>query len=162
TSFDIYAAAAAEYPPERVAGIAGVPPKALCNAADILAASPTVAYYVWNGVAQNVTATQTNRAISLLYALTGSYGSRGGNVPDTGANFGDISGQDLISAQQRAKTLGLAERPLGPGLNGWVTARDVYRAVLAREPYPVRMLVSCGTNLLSAHPDTATAQRVLK
>jgi hypothetical protein len=35
-------------------------------------------------------------------------------------------------------------------------------AVLDREPYPVRMLVSFGTNLLSAHPDTAMAQRALK
>jgi anaerobic selenocysteine-containing dehydrogenase len=162
TGFDIYAAAAAEYPPERVAEITGIAPAALRNAIDILAAAPTVAYYVWNGVAQNVTATQTNRAISLLYALTGSYGSRGGNVPDTAASFGDISGQDLVSPEQRAKALGLAERPLGPGLNGWVTARDVYRAVLDREPYPVRMLVSFGTNLLSAQPDTATAQRALK
>ena len=40
--------------------------------------SPTTA---WNGVGQSVTATQTDRAISLLYALTGSYGGQGGNVP---------------------------------------------------------------------------------
>ena len=53
---------------------------ALGNAAEILAAAPSVAYYAWNGIAQSVTATQTNRAISLLYALTGSYGARGGNV----------------------------------------------------------------------------------
>ena len=38
--------------------------------------SSTVAYYAWNGVGQSVTATQTDRAISLLYALTGSYGGR--------------------------------------------------------------------------------------
>jgi anaerobic selenocysteine-containing dehydrogenase len=162
TAFDIYAAAAAEYRPARVAEITGVTTAALGNAVEILAAAPSVAYYAWNGVAQSVTATQTNRAIALLYALTGSYGARGGNVPERAANFADISGQELLAKEQRAKALGLAERPLGPGLTGWVTARDVYRAVLDREPYPVRMLVSFGTNLLSAHPDTAMAQRVLK
>jgi anaerobic selenocysteine-containing dehydrogenase len=162
TAFDIYAAAAAEYPPERVAQITGVTAAALCNAAGILGAAPSVAYYAWNGVAQSVTATQTNRAISLLYALTGSYGARGGNVPDTAASFADISGQELLSKEQREKALGLAERPLGPGLMGWVTARDVYRAVLECVPYPVRMLVSFGTNLISAHPDTALAKRVLE
>ena len=162
TAFDIYAAAAAEYPPARVAEITGVTTAALGNAVEILAAAPSVAYYAWNGVAQNVTATQTNRAIALLYALTGSYGARGGNVPERAANFADISGQELLAKEQRAKALGLAERPLGPGLTGWVTARDVYRAVLDREPYPVRMLVSFGTNLLSAHPDTAMAQRALE
>ena len=162
TAFDIYAAAAAEYPPERVAQITGVTAAALHNAAEILGASPSVAYYAWNGVAQNVTATQTNRAIALLYALTGSYGARGGNVPDTAVRFADISGQEFLSKEQREKALGLAERPLGPGLTGWVTARDAYRAVLEGVPYPVRMLVSFGTNLISAHPDTAVAQRALK
>jgi anaerobic selenocysteine-containing dehydrogenase len=162
TAFYIYAGAAAEYPPVRVAQITGVDTTALANAAKILGAASSVAYYAWNGVAQNVTATQTNRAISLLYALTGSYGAPGGNVPDTGASFADISGLELLSKEQREKALGLAEHPLGPQLTGWVTARDVYRAVLDREPYPVRMLLSFGTNLLSAHPNTTTAQRALK
>jgi len=162
SAFDIYAAAAGEYPPARVAEITGVTTASLANAAEILCAAPSVAYYAWNGVAQSVTATQTNRAISLLYALTGSYGARGGNVPETAANFADISGQWLLSKAQREKALGLAERPLGPEGSGWVTARDVYRAVLDRQPYPVRMLVSFGTNLLSAHPNTAMAQRALK
>ncbi len=70
----------------------------------------------------------TDRAISILYALTGSYGRTGGNVPGGAAPFVDISGQDLLSATQRDKALGLGERPLGPGLQGWVTARDVYKA----------------------------------
>lgn len=90
-----------------------------------------------------MTATQTNRAISLLYALTGSYGALGGNVPETAATFADISGQDLLSPEQREKALGLTRRPLGPGVSGWVTARDVYRAV------PVLtfagVLIGCGT-----------------
>ncbi|MFM9845905.1 MAG: molybdopterin-dependent oxidoreductase [Hyphomicrobiaceae bacterium] len=163
TAFDIYASAAAEYPPSRVAHISGVTPEALQSAADILAASSSVAYFCWNGVGQSVTATQTDRAITLLYALTGSYGRRGGNVPGTAAVFGDISGLDLLTPEQRAKALGLKERPLGPGLSGsWVTARDVYRAILDRTPYPVRALVSFGTNLLASQPDTATAEAALK
>ena len=162
TAFDVFASAAAEYPPARVAAITGVDEPALANAAAILGASPSVAYYVWNGVAQSVAATQTDRAISVLYALTGSYGRQGGNVPGGAAEFADISGHELLPARQRIKALGLAERPLGPGLMGWVTARDVYRAILAREPYPVRMLVSFGTNLIASQPDTETAQKALQ
>jgi anaerobic selenocysteine-containing dehydrogenase len=45
---------------------------------------------------------------------------------------------------------------------GYVTAREVYRAVLAGDPYPVRMLVSFGTNLLASQPDTETADRALR
>jgi anaerobic selenocysteine-containing dehydrogenase len=163
TAFDIYAAAAAEYPPSRVARITGVAPEALQSAADILATSSRVAYFCWNGVGQSITATQTDRAITLLYALTGSYGRQGGNVPGAAATFGDISGTDLMSPAQRAKALGLKERPLGPGLGGpWVTARDVYRAVLEQTPYRVRALVSFGTNILVSQPDTDQAEAALK
>jgi anaerobic selenocysteine-containing dehydrogenase len=162
SAFDIYAAAAAQFPPERVAALTGVAPSDLANAAAILGGAASVAYYCWNGVGQSVTATQTDRAISLLYTLTGSYGGQGGNVPGGAAPFADISGQDLLSPEQRAKALGLAERPLGPGLQGYITARDAYRAVVSGDPYPVRMLVSFGTNLLASQPDTELARRALE
>jgi anaerobic selenocysteine-containing dehydrogenase len=153
--------AAAEWPPGRVAGETGVPEEALAHAADLLFGSGTVAYYAWNGVGQSVTATQTDRAISILYALTGHYGAEGGNIPGGAAAFNDISGQNLLSDAQRAKALGLRERPIGPGGQGWVTARDAYRAMLTGKPYTVRMLVSFGGNLLSAQPDSRMAREAL-
>jgi len=161
TALELFAREAAEFPPERVAEVSGIEPADLAKAADIIAGAKSVAYYAWNGVGQSVTATQTDRAISILYALTGSYGRKGGNVPGGAAPFDDISGQDLLSATQRDKALGLAERPLGPGLQGWVTARDVYKAVLTKAPYPVRMLMSFGTNLLVSQPDTEVARQAL-
>lgn len=161
TALELFARVAAEFPPERVAEVSGIEPGDLAKAADIIAGAGSVAYYAWNGVGQSVTATQTDRAISILYALTGSYGRKGGNVPGGAAPFVDISGQDLLPAIQRDKALGLAERPLGPGLHGWVTARDVYKAVLTKAPYPVRMLMSFGTNLLVSQPDTETAREAL-
>ena len=154
----LFSDAAAEWPPDRVAAVTGVPEAQLRDAVELLSGSGPVAYYAWNGVGQSTTATQTDRAISILYALTGHYGAPGGNVPGAAAAFNDISGQDLLSESQRAKALGFAERPLGPGRHGWVTARDVYRAVLTGRPYPVRMLVSFGGNLLSAQPDIALAR----
>jgi anaerobic selenocysteine-containing dehydrogenase len=161
TAFESIAEMAAQYPPERVAELSGVAPGDLAAAADVIAGSSSVAYYAWNGVGQSLTATQTDRAISILCALTGSFGRKGGNVPGSAAPFVDISGQDLLSPAQRSKALGLDKRPLGPGLNGWVTARDVYRAVLTQEPYPVRMLVSFGTNVLVSQPDAETARKAL-
>lgn len=161
SALDILADTASEMTPELVAELSGVAPRDLVKAADVIAGAKSVAYYAWNGVGQSLTATQTDRAISILYALTGSYGRAGGNVPGGAAAFGDISGRDLMSEKQRAKAIGLAERPLGPGLNGWVTARDVYRAVLDRTPYPVRALVSFGTNALVSQPDAALGRRAL-
>ncbi|SDF41952.1 molybdopterin-containing oxidoreductase family protein [Thalassobaculum litoreum] len=161
SAFEVYAAAASDWPAGRVAEVTGVPVEALHKAAALLAEASSVAYYAWNGVGQSPTATQTDRAISLLYTLTGSYGKAGGNVPGGAASFADISGGDLMAPEQKAKALGLSERPIGPGLSGWVTARDVWRAVLAGDPYPVRMLVSFGTNLLVSQPDGDLATRAL-
>jgi anaerobic selenocysteine-containing dehydrogenase len=162
TAFSIYRAAAAALPPERVAAVTGVEPSALANAAAILGSARSVAYYAWNGIGQSITATQTDRALSLLYALTGSYGRAGGNVPGGAAPFADISGPELLTPQQRAKALGAAERPLGPPGMGWITARDAYRAILSGEPYPLRMLVSFGTNLIASQPDTDVAWRAFE
>jgi len=162
TAFELYATAAAEWPPARVAQATGVPEADLRNAARIIGSAKSVAYYAWNGIGQSTTATQTDRALTLLYALTGSIGARGGNVPGGVAPFVDISGGDLLPPAQRDKALGLAERPLGPGRLGYVTARDVYRAVLEAKPYPVRMLFSFGTNLLASQPDTALARTALE
>lgn len=162
TAFRIMSEAVAEHTPEKVAAVTGVDPAMLCRAAEMLGATAPVSYYAWNGVGQSITATQTDRAISLLYALTGSYGGAGGNVPGGAAAFADISGLEFVAPGQRAKTLGLSERPLGPGLTGWVTARDVYRAVMDRAPYPVRMLFSFGTNILSSQPDSDVARMALE
>lgn len=162
TVFELYAAVAAEWPPVRVAQVTGVPEADLRHAAQIIGSAKSVAYYAWNGIGQSTTATQTDRALTLLYALTGSVGARGGNVPGGVAPFADISGGDLLPRAQRDKALGLDLRPLGPGRLGYVTARDVYRAVLEATPYPVRMLFSFGTNLLASQPDTALARTALE
>ncbi len=162
TAFELYAATAAAWPPLRVAQFTGVPEADLRHAARIIGSAKSVAYYAWNGIGQSATATQTDRALTLLYALTGSVGARGGNVPGGVAPFVDISGGDLLPPAQRDKALGLTKRPLGPGRLGFVTARDVYRAVLEAKPYPVRMLFSFGTNLLASQPDTALARAALE
>ncbi len=162
TAFGIYAAAACAQSLEWVETETGVTVEDIRHAAEILASAGSTAYYAWNGVGQSVTATQTERSISLLYGLTGSYGDKGGNVPGAAAPFADISGQDLLSDEQRGKALGLAERPIGPARSGWVTARDVYRAVLDHDPYPVKMLMSFGGNLLASQPDPDRAVAAFK
>jgi len=161
SAFNHYQAAVDEYPPTRAATLTGVDVRTIHEAAATLAASARIAYYAWNGVGQSTTATQTDRALALLYTLTGCYGAKGGNVPGNACVLTDISGQELLGAGQRAKALGIDKRPLGPPRQGWVTARDMYRAVLHQHPYPVRMLMSFGTNLLASQPDLELAQQAL-
>jgi anaerobic selenocysteine-containing dehydrogenase len=161
SAFARYRALAREMPPERAETITGVPAAQIREAAMLMWQSRPVSLYAWTGVGQHTNATQTARAISMLYALTGSFDTPGGNVRFAPVPTRDVSGRDLISADQLGKTLGLAERPLGPGTNGWVTSDDMYRAILEGSPYPVRALVAFGPNLLLSHADVERGQQAL-
>ena len=60
--------------------ITGVPAADIARTARTLWESRPVAFYTWSGLEQHSNATQTVRAIHQLYALTGSFDARGGNV----------------------------------------------------------------------------------
>ena len=105
-------------------------------------------------------ATETARAIALLYALTGSFDQSGGNVLLPGVPAGSIAGEELL-ARPLAPAIGAAERPLGPARSGNVSALDFYRAVLEDNPYKVRCLIGFGGNLLLAYPDPVRGRAAL-
>lgn len=156
-AMDLLATRCSEYSPEYVETITGVNPETLKAAAQMIVNSSSVAYHSWSGVAQSVNASQTDRAIAILYALTGSFDVPGGNRVYPKQPVNAINGLDLIPPSQREKALGLKERPLGPGNMGWVTARDMYQAILTGEPYQVRAFMGFGTNQLSSQGDVDTA-----
>lgn len=160
--FQLWADICARYDPETVAEITGVPAEQIDRTAESLWRARPVAYMAWSGLEQQSNATQIARAIGLLYALTGSYDAKGGNVEFPTVSAADVQGDELLPAEQRAKTLGLAERPLGPASFDHIASADIYRAVLDGTPYPVRGLVSFGSNLMMAHADGTTAERALQ
>lgn len=161
-AFAAYAKACAAYSPERVEQLAWVTPAQLERSAALLASAGRVAFHAWSGVGQQENASQTDRAMACLYALTGSFDRRGGNRQYRKAPFNPVSRFDLLAPQQKAKALGLGERPLGPPSQGWVTARDLYRAIVHEQPYAIRTLVAFGTNLLVSQPDTHLGQQALE
>lgn len=65
----------------------------------------------------------------------------------------NVAGLELLSPEQRARALGLPERPLGPSRFGHVTSDEMYKGILEGQPYPVRGLVGFGANLLLSHAD---------
>ena len=162
TVLDAYRERCSSFAGETLEAVTGVAPEDVRAAAELLTRSGPVAYYAWSGVGQHTNATQTDRAISCLYALTGSLGRRGGNVEFAKVPVRDVSGRELVTEAQRAKTLGLAERPLGPPKDGWCTAEDLYRAIVDGRPYPVRGLLTFGANLLVSKADTAAGIRALR
>ncbi len=160
-AFDLAAALCARYSPERVEAICGIDRSQTEGAARMLWESRPVAYYAWSGVEMQTNATQIARAIAQLYALTGSFDAPGGNVLFAAVPTRNVGGEELLPAQQQARTLGLSERPLGPARWQHVTSDELYRGILEQRPYPVRGVVGFGANLLIAHADGRRGREAL-
>ncbi|HEV2300309.1 MAG TPA: molybdopterin-dependent oxidoreductase [Stellaceae bacterium] len=161
-AFELYKRLCRHYPPEAVEAICWLPRAEIEEAARLLWHSRPVSYYAWSGHEQHANVTQTARAMSLLYALTGSFDAKGGNVLFPAPAAAPITGEELPSAKRLAPALGLAERPLGPGRAGFFAPRELYRAILEGEPYPVRAVLGFGANILLAHVDGGHGREALK
>jgi anaerobic selenocysteine-containing dehydrogenase len=161
-AFDRYAALCRQYPPDVVERITWVPARDVRAAAQLLWEARPVSYYAWTGVGQHTNATQTDRAIALLYALTGSFDAPGGNVIFARVPRHEVGGVDLLGPGQLEKALGRETLPLGPPRGGWVTSDHLYRAILEGQPYRVRGLVGFGANLVVSHADARRAREALR
>ncbi|AXK32448.1 molybdopterin dinucleotide-binding protein [Streptomyces armeniacus] len=161
-AFALYARACEPWTLERTARHTWIPEAELRAFAEEFAAARSVAYHSWTGVGQHGNATQTERAIATLYALKGCYDAPGGNVVLPRVPVNAVTAPDQLEPGQRAKTLGLRERPLGPPATGWVTAHDLYTAMLDHDPYRVRALLGFGANLLVSQPDPERGREALR
>ena len=144
-----------------VATITGIPEAQLQQAMDLICAHRPLSYFTWTGTCQHEEATQISRALSLFYALTGCLDAPGGNVWFDKPPLADMSGFSWVTPAERAATLGLDERPLGPSSKGWITTRDLFRCIVQEEPYPISCLLSFGSNFLSSKPHTRWSEEAL-
>ncbi|RVU11977.1 molybdopterin-dependent oxidoreductase [Methylobacterium oryzihabitans] len=151
-AFDHYRNAVAPYDPPRAEAITGIPAAHIEELASMIAAAGSVCYHGWTGIGQHTNATQTERAIATLYALTGHFDAPGGNVRMPVLPTPPLHSMAMIPAETRARALGLDRRPIGPPADGWITSSDFYDAALGGHPYRVRALFAFGSNLLVSHP----------
>ena len=160
-AFALYTKECAQWSPDRVEATTWLPADEVRRLADVIADADAIAYYAWTGVGQHTNATDTDRAIACLYALTGSAERPGGNVVRPAPPTNPITSFDQLADSQRAKALGIADRPIGPPSQGWVTAHDLYTAILDERPYAVRALFGFGANSLVSQADTARGREAL-
>ena len=158
-AFALYAELCAQYSPDVVATTCWIAAAEVAAAARLIWQARPVSYYAWSGHEQHANVTQTARAISLLYALTGCFDAEGGNVLMPAPQSAPITAPP--SAPRKAPAVGLAERPLGPARGGNVTTRELCRAVLEGQPYPIRGLIGFGANLVLAHAQSAEIRAAL-
>lgn len=151
----------AQFAPPPAAAITGVPAEQIVKTTRLLWDARPLVFYTWSGLEQHSNATQTVRAIAHLYALTGCIDAPGGNVLFTPVPTNPIDGADLLSPQQRAKAIGVQDRPLGPARFESITGEDLYRAALEHVPYRARALVDFGANLVMGHDNSARGRDAL-
>jgi anaerobic selenocysteine-containing dehydrogenase len=156
--FELYTRLCRDYPPEKVEPICWVPAAQVEEAARLIWHSRPTSYYAWSGHEHHANVTQTARAMAVLYALTGSFDSPGGNVLFPSPPSASLEGE---TPGNMRPTLGLADRPLGPARSQNVTTREFYRAILESKPYPVRGLIGFGSNMLLAHNEPVLGREAL-
>lgn len=160
--FDHVAALCRRFDPDTVSQICGVDAASVEAAARTLWEARPVAYYAWSGVEQQTGSTHIARAIGMLSVLSGSFDARGGNVLFGSVPTQPVDGAELLCPEKRKLAIGLEQRPLGGALFEFVTANDLYTAILEQRPLAVRGLVTFGANVLLAHSDSARGREALK
>ena len=155
TALQVLAERAARYEPKVAEGITWVPAKDIEQAAIWMATIKPSAYHSFTGVEQNTNAVQSSRAIHVMYALTGNFDKPGGNIvaPFPPRHLNDCRGTEYLSQEQWAKRIGMAEKPLGPGVMAFSTHYDVYQAILSEKPYPVKGGIAFGAGHLCLGTD---------
>ena len=147
-----------EYPPSRGEALTGVPEGKIRDAVRMLTSHKPAGWYSWNGIEQNINASQTNRAVCTLYALTGDFDKPGGNVIPAAPPINTVVGLEFLNPETKKKRLGYRERPLGPTET---QAYEVYKAILTGKPYPVKALLSFGGNWITSNAPPAVAREAL-
>ena len=162
TAFDFFHEACGSYSATLVSKICNIPAAQVEEIAELYASAKSVSYYLWTGLGQHTNATQTDRAVAILHALSGSFDAPGGNVLFAKHAARRINDIGLMDKVQRNKALGLEKRPLGPPNNGWVTSHDLCDAILDKRPYGVRALIGFGSNIIVSHPNPERSRAALE
>ena len=161
--FERLAEMAAPFAPERSEKITWVPADQVWQTALLLAHNRPVSMYMWNGLGQHTNATQTSRAVALLYALLGDFDRPGGNVIFPKASINDVSGKEFLPKEAAAIRIGRERKPLGPPAKpGNCAAYDVFTAILEERPYPVKAFLSFGSNLVMSNADSRRAREAFR
>jgi anaerobic selenocysteine-containing dehydrogenase len=154
---------AAEFAPERSERIHWVAADKVWQTALMLAHNRPVSMYMWNGVGQHTNATQTSRAIASLYALIGDFDRQGGNVSFPKIPINDVGGREFLPKEMNTIRVGRERKPLGPPAKpGNCAPYDIFNAVLDGTPYPVKALLTFGSNTLMSNADARRGRDAMR
>ncbi|MFH1382518.1 MAG: molybdopterin-dependent oxidoreductase [Chloroflexota bacterium] len=164
--FDKLAARVADYPPEKMADITGIPADTIREVARVYATTKPACMQWGVAIDQNINSFQTIRAVHILSGITGNIDVPGGDAfwvrPAKVGNLNDQINPTVpyptLSPETWAKKIGAEKyRVLDQ-----VHPAEFWEAALTEKPYPVKALMIMGNNSLVARSEPEKMLRALK
>ena len=155
--FDQLASRIEGYTPEKAEMITWVPAEKIRAAARMYATTKPASLHQRVAVNQNMSSTQTSRALAVLIALTGNLDVAGGNLFPTPMKGLIPESPHEIDREIDENRIGSREYPLisGPEASWkFVHGALAIEAMLTDRPYPLKSLFCFGGNPVMVMPDT--------
>ena len=161
TGFDEFNEYVQHFTPEYVESITGVPAETVRSLATTMARTDGVAPVMYSGLEYNGNGVQTIRAILTLWALAGQLDIPGGQCFKMKQNKFPINRAGLVSNPQVHKAAGHNDFPLYTKYRGEFHAIALPKAVLEKDPYHIRMLISLGASIITSWPQSSIWRKTL-
>jgi anaerobic selenocysteine-containing dehydrogenase len=163
--FDKLSSWVKEYTPEKAEKITWVPADKIRATARMYATIKPASLHQRVAVNQNISSTQTSRALAILIALTGNIDVEGGNLFPTPMKGFIPESPYEIDREIDEKRIGSQEYPLISGPDApWKFVHGALgiEAMLTDKPYPFKSLFCFGGNPVMVMPDTKKVWKALK
>lgn len=158
--FDALETYLADFTPEQVATITGVPAGTVVELARAVALSSGCSLLMYTGLEYSNSGVQAIRAVLTLQALAGHLDTPGGKL--LRAPKRARLGRNVTPAPEGARpAIGSAEFPLFHEMRQEAHAALLPRAILDGEPYPVRGMIVSGASILTAWPASSRWREAL-
>ena len=153
-----------DYPPEKVAEITWIEAETIKETARIIALNGPVRIDAGNGLEHNVNSFQTNRAISILRAVTGNLGVPGSALQNSPVPLMKRSSAELELWDELPGEK--FENRVSAGLNylpliRYVTPESVMTAVMEGKPNPIHGIYMHACNSLLTHGNSKYTYQAL-
>src|SRR4030042_1878035 len=163
--FDRLASRVQEYTPEKAEKITWITADKIRAAARMYATTKPASLHQRVAVNQNISSTQTSRALAILIALTGNIDVAGGNLFPTRMKGFIPESPYEIEQEIHEKRIGSREYPLISGPEApwkFVHGALAIEAMLTDKPYPFKSLFCFGGTPVMVMPDTKKVWGALK
>jgi cysteine desulfurase NifS len=160
--FDAFARYAQHFRPEVVEHITGVPAETIRSLARRIAATQGVAPVMYSGLEYSDGAVQAIRATLTLWALAGQLDRPGGSCFSMAQNQFPINREGLIPNPNLQKAARHNNFPIYTRYRGEFHANVLPEAVLNKNPYPIRLLLSLGASIITSWPQSEIWRKTLE